>query len=578
MACKKTFFKAHSDVLVCLFLLTATFAVYWQVSSYELINFDDDVYISANQHVRSGLSLASIKWAFTALHESTWQPLVWISFMIDSQLHGSDPGWFHLTSLFLHIANTLLLFFVFRKMTGDLWPSAFVAALFAFHPLHVESVAWVAERKDMLSTFFWMLTLWGYVRYVAHPGIVRLLPALLFSILGLMAKPMLVTLPFVLLLLDFWPLGRLERHASHNSTTISRLFLEKIPFFIFAALSSLLTFFIHQKGGAIVSMDVHPLNIRIANALISCIVYAWKMILPFNLAVFYPYPDSIPWWKTAWSGFLILSASLLTLKALRRRPYLAVGWFWYIGTLVPVIGLVQTGAHAMADRFTYIPLTGLFIIIAWGVPELLAGWSYKKTCLAVITAVLIPALMTITRVQVKYWSDSITLYKHTLNVTADNNVTHHTLGLALFQKGRIREAAFHFNEALRIAPADTRAHNNLGLAMARLGRTGDSIKHYQEALRLNPDYADAHYNLGIALAQLGMTDKAITHYREALRLNPDNVKAHNNIGIALFRKGKIKNAVVHFQKALQIKPDYSYARNNLMKAQAAGHGNTGKKN
>jgi Flp pilus assembly protein TadD len=517
-----------------------------------------------------------------------------------------NAGGHHLTNVLFHIANTLLLFVVFRRMTGYLWRSGIVAALFALHPLHVESVAWVAERKDVLSTFFWMLTLWSYVRYFERPGVIRYLLILLFFVLGLMAKPMVVTLPVVLLLLDYWPLKRLRfgktRRDSNTHQTLSVLTLiwEKIPLFVFTTASSVVTFAVQQSGGAVGSFVAYPLNIRIANALVTYVSYIGKMIWPYHLAVFYPHPHAFPWFQVAGSCVLIVFIFFVVFLAVKRYPWLAVGWLWYIITLIPVIGLVQIGSQAMADRYTYIPLIGIFIIIAWGVPELMARWRHRKTVLITMAAISFSILMTTSWLQVRYWRNSITLFEHTLNVTANNHVAHTNLGIALFFQGKLDRSIEHFHKALRINPGFVDARINLGIALANKGkmdeaisnfyevleinpdsyeahnslgvaleRQGDKAKaaiHYCEALRINPYYGEAHNNLGVTLASRGKLDEAISHYSEALRINPRFAKVYNNLGIALIRKGKIEQAILQFREALRIKPDYTHAYENLERA------------
>ncbi|MCK4786001.1 MAG: tetratricopeptide repeat protein [Desulfobacteraceae bacterium] len=605
---KRTFFYIRSDVLVWLFLIIATLTVYWQVLSHEFVNCDDPSYVSENPHVQTGLTLEGIAWSFTSTRAGNWHPLTWLSHMLDIESYGLSPGGHHFTNVLFHIANTLLLFLVFRRMTGDLWRSGFIAALFSLHPLHVESVAWVAERKDVLSTFFWMLTMWSYVRYVEHPGGIRYLVVLLFFVLGLMAKPMLVTLPFVLLLLDYWPLKRLQfgqlRGDSNTQQRLSVLTLiwEKTPLFALTAASSIVTFLVQQSGGAVGSFTAYPLNVRIANALVSYVSYIGKMIWPYHLAVLYPHPRMFPWLLVAGACLLIVFIFFLVIVAVKRHPWFAVGWLWYIGTLMPVIGLVQIGSQAMADRYTYIPLIGIFIIIAWGFPELVSRWRYRKIGLSTIVVACLSAIMVTTCLQVRYWRNSITLFEHTLNVTANNYVAHSNLGIALFfqgkrdeamvhfhkalhinpgfadartnlgivlaNKGRMTEAISHFSEVLRINPDSYEAHNNLGVALERQGNTAEAVKHYSEALRINPDFDEAHNNLGAALASQGKLDEAIDHYSEALRINPRFAKVHNNLGIALIRKGKLEEAVFHFRDALRIKPDYANAHNNLERALA----------
>ncbi|MBN1843887.1 MAG: tetratricopeptide repeat protein [Deltaproteobacteria bacterium] len=544
-----SFFKIRHDILICLLLAMITLAVYWQVGNHAFVNYDDDKYITANQYVQGGLTLKSVTWAFTSMDVSNWHPLTWLSYLLDIQLFGMNPGMQHLISLFFHVANTLLLFIVLRRMTGALWKSAFVAALFALHPLHVESVAWIAERKDVLSAFFWMLTMGSYAWYVECPGAKRYAPVLLFFVLGLMAKPMLVTLPFVLLLLDYWPLGRLRFRQEGTAADDSperygniHLIWEKIPLLAFAAASSVLTFFAQQSGGAVRSFDAVPLAARISNGLVSYASYIGKMIWPFDLAVLYPYSNNLPVWQVAGAGLLLILLSFMVIRFMRRFPYLIVGWLWYLGTLVPVIGLVQVGAQSMADRYTYIPLIGLFVMIAWGLPDLVARWHHRRIFLAVSVGCILSALITVTWLQLQYWQNSISLFEHTLNVTADNYVMHSNMGAALAELGRTDEAIAHYREALRIKPDDAEARYNMANALERQGNLKDAIAEYGEVLKTRPDMASAHNNMGITLSRLGETKEAIVHFREALRIKPGYRDAESNLEIALKRDEAIEKA------------------------------------
>jgi tetratricopeptide (TPR) repeat protein len=565
-------------LLLGLFLIILTFATFEQIRTCDFINFDDHVYITENRHVQSGLTLEGVTWAFTTTHAANWHPLTWLFHMLDCQLYGLNPSGHHLTNLVFHIANTLLLFLVLKRMTGGLWRSAFVAALFALHPLHVESVAWVAERKDVLSTFFWMLTVWTYIRYVERQKLNRYLLVLLFFTLGLLSKPMLVTLPFVLLLLDYWPLRRFQFgqssgnsksptsksiNPSNQRSMVLRLVQEKAPFFILCAISSILTIFAQQKGGAVISLENYPIESRITNALVSYVSYIEKMIWPRYLAIFYPHQEILPIWKIAGSGLLLVGISVLVIRAVRKHPYLGVGWCWYLGTLIPMIGLVQVGEQAMADRYTYVPLIGLFIMIAWSIPDILAGWRFRKVVLFISTGLLLSLLMIVTNLQVKHWQNDITLFEHTLAATSNNFIIHYNIGLVLDRQGKTQEAIAHYAEALRIKPDFVRAHNNLGLVLAGQGKTQEAVAHYAEALRIKPDYAQAHNNLGVVLAGQGKTQEAVAHYAEALRIKPDYAEAHNNLGNALGRQGKTQEAVAHFAEALRIKPDYAEVHNNL---------------
>jgi tetratricopeptide (TPR) repeat protein len=599
--------------LIGLLLIVATLGVFWQVRSHDFLNYDDDVYVSENSQVQEGFTRKSVIWAFTSGYASNWHPLTWLSHMLDCQLFGLNPGGHHLTNLMLHLANTLLLFLLLNRMTSAPYRSALVAALFALHPLHVESVAWVAERKDVLSTLFWMLTMWTYLLYVEHPRLGRYLLTLVVFTLGLMAKPMLVTLPCVLLLLDYWPLDRLALRQPEDSINsgaqkglssspqrsfLLRLFWEKVPFFVLAAVSSAVTFLVQQSSGAVKSVESFPLSIRIANGLVSYVSYIYKMIWPQHLAVFYPHQgSSLPMWLAGAAGLLLLGISVAVMRAGRRHPYLAVGWLWYLGTLVPVIGLVQVGLQEMADRYTYVPLIGLFIMIAWGIPELTRGWRYGRVVLRMAAGSLLAVLMVCTWMQLRHWRNNETLFKHALNTTANNFLAHDSLGNTLAQQGKIGEAIDHYSAALRIKPdymnshtnlgiallqrgdveqaithfsavlryqSDSpEAHNNLGLAVARQGYVDRAIDHYFTAIRLKPDYPQAHNNLGNALASQGKFDQAISHYSEALRIKPEDAEAHSNLANVLASQGRFKEAIDHYSQALQIKPDNFEAHNNL---------------
>ena len=565
-------------IFISLFLVMATLVVYWQVRSNGFVIIDDDVYVTDNPYVQGGVTLKGLVWALTTRHASYWHPLTWLSHMLDCEIYGLNPAGHHLTNLLFHILNTLLLFLVLKQMTGALWKTSFVAALFALHPLHVESVAWVAERKDVLSAFFWILTMWTYFHYIQRPRLDRYLSVLLSFVLGLLSKPMLVTLPFVLLLLDYWPLGRFQfggskgnrksytrksMNPSGQKSSVRSLVLEKIPFFALAAVSSFLTFFVAQSGGAIGSTELYPLDIRLANALVSYASYIGKMIWPHHLAVIYPYPETFPMWQVVGAGLLLVCISILVIRFARRYPYLAVGWLWYLGTLVPVIGLVQVGVQAMADRFTYIPLIGLFIMIAMGVPDILGKWHYQRIVLVISVGLVLSTFMVATRLQIKHWRNSITLFEHTLEVTSNNFLVHNNLGVVLASQGRNEEAIVHYNEALRIDPYYARAHSNLGLALARQGRNEEAINHYAQALRLAPNDAEVHNNLGVVLVRLGKIEVALPHFAEALRIKPDYAEVYFNLGNSLSEQGRIEEAIAYYIKGLWIKPDFAGIHYNL---------------
>ncbi|UCG80700.1 MAG: tetratricopeptide repeat protein [Desulfobacterales bacterium] len=537
------------DLLVCLIVMVTTLAAYWDIRNHDFLHYDDSLYVTENSHVRAGLTWASIIWAFTTTHASNWHPLTWLTHMVACEIYGLDAGGHHVTSLLFHIVNTVLLFMVLNRMTRALWGSAFVAALFAVHPLHVESVAWVAERKDVLSTFFLFATMWAYVHYAECPGFTGYLLVLVLFAFGLMAKPMIVTLPFVLLLMDYWPLGRFAFVSKqglpkpvnliHKISSPLHLVFEKVPLIGLAAGSCVVTFLAQQSGGSLPSLDKLPLNIRIANALVSYISYIGKTIWPAQLTVFYPHPGMPPLWKMFACTAFLLVVTLLVILTWKKRPYLAVGWLWYLGTLVPVIGLVQVGEQAMADRYTYVPLIGLFVMVAWGVPELGARWRYQRHVLATSIGVALSCLVICTYSQVRHWDNTTALFKHAVDVTTENYVAHFNLGFALAKQGRTKEAIRHYSEALRINPAWAEAHNILGNALARQGNLRVAVSHYSEALRIKPAMAEAHNNLGLALQMLGRLEEAVPHFRHALRIKPDYTQARHNLETALTALRKI---------------------------------------
>ena len=539
---KASFNNIRLDIIVCLFLVLATLTVYWQVRNYSFVVYDDGLYITDNQHVRAGLNIENIFWAFSNTCSSNWHPLTWISHMLDVQLYGMNPGSHHMTNVLFHIVNSMLLFIVFKRMTGRIWQSGLIAVLFALHPLHVESVAWVAERKDVLSTFFWMLTMYSYVLYAEYPGIKRYLSVLLFFLLGLMAKPMLVTLPFVLLLLDYWPLRRFQFSQSGddniNSNRCSdaiKLIYEKTPFFALSVASSIITFLAQKNEGTVGSLESFPIAVRFSNAFVSYVKYIVKLIWPFHLSVFYPHPGKLPGWQVAGACILLIAISLLAIRASKKQPWFAVGWIWYIGTLIPVIGIVQVGLQAMADRYTYVPLIGLFIIIAWGVPELITELHHKWLAFTIVAAIILSTLMAATWLQVGYWANSITLFKHALDVTNNSYLAHNAFGNALTIQGKLDEAVIHYSEAIRIRPIYANAHYNMGHTQAKQGYRREAIEHFRKAIQIKPDYAEAHNYLGYELAHLGKSKEAIEHFHKALQIKPDYAAAHYNLGITLKR-------------------------------------------
>ena len=565
---KHRIFNIRYDVLICLFLVIATLIAYWQVRNHNFLSFDDHLYILHNQHVNNGLSLKSISWAFSFTDIAYWHPLTWLSHMLDCQLYGLNSSMHHTTSLIFHIINCLLLFLVFKGTTGAVWKSAFIAALFALHPINVESVAWVAERKNVLSTLFWMLTLLTYCYYSLQPGFYRYFLTLFCFLLGILAKPMLVTLPFVLLLFDYWPLERLRYSSTTNTdrykkASLLHLILEKLPFFLLAGASIYISSLSVQHHGIVVSTESVSMKLRVANALVSYVKYIEKMIWPKNLAVFYPFPDTVPLWQILGAALFLVCVSILVFRA-RAKPYLVVGWLWYIGTLVPAIGLIQAGLWpSIADRFAYVPLIGLFVVIAWGVPDLVARWRYKKIVLATTATVLLLIFTAASRSQNRYWANNIALFKHSLDVTNDNDVAHQKLGEALAAQGKTDEAIRHYYEALRIKPDLVAAHLNLGVALREEGKINEALKHFSMALRAEPDCAEAYYELGVTLEKQGNFDAAVRHYSEALRIKQEFVKGHNNLGNAMARQGNFESAVYHYNEALKINPNYAGAHYNL---------------
>jgi len=642
------------DILIGVALVVAVAAAYGATARHDFVNFDDPAYIYLNDHVTSGLTWANVAWAFTTRTEGNWHPLTWLSHMVDAQLFGvRENGHYrvneqsyinahHLVSVGLHAASAVLLFRLLRRMTaavparpslgggvlarqsssGGVWPSAFVAALFALHPLHVESVAWVAERKDVLSTLLGLVTLLFYVRYARHPSVARYVPVFAFLALGLMAKPMLVTLPFVMLLLDYWPLGRFGYQAGEVRVprrrsavaepalsgradvaypagvakkgtaglpafeapgtaggeftggniprrcrgltwhTMGRLVLEKLPLFALVMASSIVTYIVQKQSGAMKFLEHLPFLTRLANALETCVAYLWSTVWPAGLAVFYPYVER-PLWQGAAAGVLLAAVTALVVWQRRRRPYLAVGWFWYLGMLVPVIGLVQVGKQAMADRYTYLPLVGIFIAVAWGAADLLAGWRHRAKVLIPVAAAVLVACGIMTIRQANYWADSETIYRRAIDVAPHNALVHGNLGSELVIQGRYSEAVSQYLEALQLTPDDPPLLSNLGYALANLNRLDEAIVEYRKALGLDPDYKAAHNNLGLALFGQGKMAEAAYHYREVLRQSPDDVDAHLSLGGAYVSLGRLDEAVWECREAIRLNPNHPRAHNNL---------------
>ena len=509
------------EVLVCAGLTAVVLAVYGQVGQHAFINYDDPDYVTANPYVRAGITRAGVTWALTTGHASNWHPLTWLSHMLDCELWGLRPGAHHLTSVVLHAINAMLVFTLLNGTTGALWASAAVAWLFALHPLHVESVAWVAERKDVLSTLFGFLALLAYGRYARRPDAKRYLVVVAVFALSLMAKPMLVMLPLVMLLLDVWPLRRRPLPV-----------LEKIPLLAVAAASSLMTFAVGLRGGAVAAVDAVPFPTRLGNALVSYVRYLWKTIVPTDLVIFYP-RTALSGWEVVGAATILVAISSVVAWYGRRRPWLAVGWLWYVITLLPVIGLVQVGDQAMADRYTYVPLVGPFIMLAWSAREIARHSARAAMPIAVVTGAVLAACPVITWFQVRHWRDSAALFAHATTVFPDSYVGQVQLGNALAEEGRFSDAIAHYSLAVRAKPDLAEAHGNLGVLLAREGNTTEAIAEFMEAIRLKPESVDAHTNLGVVLAARGEYDLAIAQYSEALRLNPDHETARANLAAAL---------------------------------------------
>jgi tetratricopeptide (TPR) repeat protein len=541
-------------LIVYIALTVITLAVFWQVNHYAFINLDDPVYVIENSHIQSGITLDGFRWAFSSTYAEFWHPLTWLSLMFDYQLHGLNAGGYHVTNLILHILSTLLLFWLFNRMTGMMWRSAFVAAFFALHPLHVESVAWIAERKDVLSAFFWMLTLCLYVYYTEKPVMKRYLPVVFCFVLALMSKPMVVTLPVILILLDYWPLERFELRKLEGNLTIvvTRKVLlkslwEKIPFFVLSAVFSIIT--IYAQFNPSVKHYQFPLGPRLANAPVSFMTYLEKAFVPNYMAVFYPFSFQLPAWQVWGSVFLILFISVVVIISMRRLPYLFTGWLWYAITLLPVIGIIPVGGFSMADRFTYLPLIGITVMLAWGIPPLIKSEDMRKKILFPASMAFLAILTFLTWQQCGYWKNSIDLFNHTLQVTKHNYLAHIDLGSALFDEGKTEDAIAHYSEAISIMPNIILSYNNRGIAYAKLGQHQRAFEDFNKAISLKSDDADVYINRGFAYTQLGQYQRAIEDFNEAIRLKPDYAKAYNNRALVYFNQKNIFSGCSNAQKA-----------------------------
>jgi Flp pilus assembly protein TadD len=619
---KKPIAPAYIDVLIIIGLSAATLAVYAQVIGHQFINLDDANYITENPMVNRGLTLAGIVHAFASFHAANWHPLTWISHMIDCQLFGLNAGGHLFVNTLFHCANAALVFWFLRRATGgpgspprvfdrtgSIWPSAIVAALFALHPLHVESVAWAAERKDTLSTFFGLLSLIAYVRYAESPSWKRYALVAVPLALGLMAKPMLVTWPFVMLLLDYWPLGRIRGQPARRShgeggwSGLRGLIVEKIPLFVIVTLSAVVTFMAQSHYHAVITVTAAPLWLRLTNVLLAYAKYMWRTFWPHDLALYYPYPHIFNVWHLIEAAVGLLAITAFCFWERKRRPYLIVGWLWFVGTLVPVIGIVQVGEQAMADRYHYLPSIGLFIAVVFGFADLAAHRPFLSKAAPALAGAALLVLSVLTFRQVQLWHDTFTLFEHTLRIAPDRNVPiEYNLGLAFAEIGKFDEAVAHFEKALEVDPnfglallnmGSTRrrqgrmvealgfdqravqalpklpqAHAELGLALAGQKKTEDAVKELGEAVRLDPADPYARTDLGLVLAQTGKISEGIDMLHEALRLNPNSAEAHNNLGIILLATGKTRESIPEFETALRLNPSLETASQNLQQAQA----------
>lgn len=555
-------------IWIALGLVTINLFIYAQVWNYRFINFDDPDYVYQNPYVIAGITWQGLLWALTTQLQANWHPLTWFSHMLDVEIYGLNAGGHHLTSVLFHTANSLLLFWLFYRTTKALGRSAFVAAVFAVHPLHVESVAWVSERKDVLSTLFALLTMWFYVAYIRKPEWRRYLAVVLFFSLGLMAKPMLVTLPFVLLLLDFWPLNRVSWPSRR---TVFQLVYEKIPLFLLTTVSSIVTFIVQQGGHSMMAAGSLPLSFRAANAMMSYASYIGKIFWPSNLAAFYPYPYSFPGIAPLAAVLLgLLTVSVLAVRAVKRYPYVSVGWFWFLGTLVPVIGFVQIGSQSMADRYTYIPLIGLALIVAWGLPDLLSGVPYHKPVLAAAAGLSILLLTIGAYTQVQYWKDSVAVWNRALDVTSNNYMAHYGLGSELGELGKHQEAVAHLQEALRINPTYTPAYSSLGIQFAELGRLDEAGAQFSKTIQRDPGDASARNNLANILVAQGKLGDAAEQYEAALQISPDYIDARSNLASLFMKQGQFEAAMREVSEVLRIDPAHPNARQMMQDLKSRG--------
>jgi len=551
---------------ICLFLIALVWAVFGQTLEHTFLNYDDDDYVYANPNITRGLTPSALRWAFTHVHDDNWHPLTTLSHMLDCQLYGLHPWGHHLTNVLWHAAAAIFLFLALRNLTGTLWRSASVAVLFAIHPLRAESVAWISERKDVLSGVFFMLTLWAYGRYAQsqRKPLRKYLTVLVLFALGLMCKPTLVTLPFVLLLLDYWPLRRLPR-ASPDETVFAdwrQLILEKMPFFVLTAASCVATLLAQQT---VFETSFKPdLAQRISNAVVSYVAYLGKTIYPVHLAVLYPYHANRPGSGEAILAFLlVLVITLLFFLWRKTYPFLIMGWFWFLGMLVPMIGLVQVGLQSRADRYTYLPQIGLCIVATWGAAELFGRWRHGRALAAITALLMVTTLGARTYNEIWYWQNSETLWKHAIENTSQNSVAQNSLGTVLLEKGDLEQAVRHYEEALKVEPDSALIHSDLGKALEREGRIDEALFEFRRALQLSPNSADSFYDLGNISMDKGQSEQAISYYERVIQIKPDFAGVYNNLGNAHLRLGQLDEAIANYRKAVALRPDLPDAQYNL---------------
>ena len=564
------------DLLISTSLILITFALYWQLSTHDFVIIDDNAYVTHNEHVKKGLSIKNIKWAFTTFHAEFYHPLTWLSLMLDSHLFGVTPGGYLFTNLLLHTFNSIILFIVFRSMTGTVWRSAFVAALFAIHPLNVESVAWIAMRKGLLSTFFAFLTIWCYICYNKNPSFLRYFLLVFLFLTGLLAKPMLVTLPFVLILIDFWPLHRLRSPScdKYKGISITVSFVEKMPLFLISFLISTITFYAQKTGAGLVPLKTIPLSGRIANAIVSYVEYLKKMFWPSELTFFYRQNPDLNLSYVSFSILILVVITVFTTKMIHYHPHLFFGWLWYFGTLFPVIGLIKIGEFAMADRYAYMPLVGLFVAVSWGFETFMQNWRFKIAGRITGAVVILALLSFVTLKQIGYWKNSVTLFSHSIDITENNYLAHWGLAHAYTKNGKIEQSIKHIKEAIRIKPERIIYRNFLGRLLINSGNFEESISVLNKAIKVKSDFPNTYYNLGLANTALGHYDQAINNFSDAIRVKSkvfknlkksDPTKPGSEFEVALIfeREKQIDRAIDRYHEILELNPKLLKARQRL---------------